>query len=531
MLGFVGELQPMEPRLLGRYAIYDKIASGGMATVHLGRMLGAVGFARTVAIKRLHPQYAEDPEFVSMFLDEARLVARISHPNVVPTLDVVNTDGELIIVMEYIRGESLARLIRAAAQRDSVIPAPMAATLLVGVLHGLHAAHEAKSERGEPLGIVHRDVSPHNILIGIDGVPRVLDFGVAKAMGRVQTTREGQLKGKLAYMAPEQIAGVTTRATDIYAASIVLWESLTGRRLFAGDNEGQVFDRVLKGSTVPPSAYVPDLPRGLDEVTLRGLSVDPAGRYATARDMARALEDAVTLVSPSKIGEWVEAAARQTLDHRNERIAAIESSTWTQVPASLARVRTETRIATHAAPDSEWEEAISIASEDFTQLSSGSVSGAARALAAKRRRPIASSVLGGVAVGAVVVGLLRFLAPAGPGALATSPPRSATSPNPGSPSAGAPPPIAAPPAAASATAPSEAPPQPLASPTPSAASQPPASASSPSPSTPAQRPVTVSATPVSRPTPQRSAAPADENCSPPFFFDAKGVRVFKKECL
>src|SRR5580658_5515960 len=167
MLGFVGELQPMEPRLLGRYAIYDKIASGGMATVHLGRMLGAVGFARTVAIKRLHPQYAEDPEFVSMFLDEARLVARISHPNVVPTLDVVNTDGELIIVMEYIRGESLARLIRAAAQRDSVIPAPMAATLLVGVLHGLHAAHEAKSERGEPLGIVHRDVSPHNILIGI----------------------------------------------------------------------------------------------------------------------------------------------------------------------------------------------------------------------------------------------------------------------------------------------------------------------------------------------------------------------------
>jgi serine/threonine-protein kinase len=205
--------------MLGRYAIYEKIASGGMATVHVGRQLGHVGFARTVAIKRMHPQYAGDPEFVSMFVDEARLAARIHHPNVVPTLDVVAMDGELFLVMELIQGESLSRLIRTASSRNEHIPPAMVATMLVGVLQGLHAAHEAKSDQGEPLGIVHRDVSPHNIIVGTDGIARVLDFGVAKATGRIQTTRDGQLKGKLAYMAPEQIHGEVTRSTDVYAAA------------------------------------------------------------------------------------------------------------------------------------------------------------------------------------------------------------------------------------------------------------------------------------------------------------------------
>src|SRR5262245_49268372 len=163
-----------------------------MATVHLGRLLGPVGFSRTVAIKRLHAQFSQDPEFVSMFLDEARLAARIRHPNVVPTLDVVATGGELFLVMDYVAGESIAKLLRAVATKKEMVPIRVIAATMAGALHGLHAAHEAKDERGEPLGIVHRDVSPQNILLGADGVPRVLDFGVAKAIGRVQTTQEGQ---------------------------------------------------------------------------------------------------------------------------------------------------------------------------------------------------------------------------------------------------------------------------------------------------------------------------------------------------
>jgi len=311
--------------MLGRYALYEKIASGGMASVHIGRLLGPVGFARTVAIKRMHTQFAEDPEFVSMFLDEARLAARIRHANVVPTLDVVTIEGELFLVMEYVQGESLARLNRITAARAERIPPNMTATLMVGVLHGLHAAHEAKNDRGEPLGIVHRDVTPQNVLVGTDGVARVLDFGVAKAVGRLQTTREGQLKGKLAYMAPEQLRGTASRATDVYAAAVVLWETLTGKRLFAGENEADLFGRVLAGATVPPSHHVPGLPPALDEVTMRGLRMDPAERFATAREMARALENAAPLVATSVIGEWVEMIAKETLEERSTRIAAIET--------------------------------------------------------------------------------------------------------------------------------------------------------------------------------------------------------------
>src|ERR1700722_19538002 len=225
-----------------------------MATVHLGRLLGHVGFARTVAIKRLHPKFAQDPDFVSMFLDEARLAARIRHPNVVPTIDVVATSGELFLVMEYVQGESLARLVRISRDKDTLISPNVVTTIMAAVLQGLHAAHEARDERGDPLGIVHRDVSPQNILVGTDGMARVLDFGVAKAAGRIQTTRDGQLKGKLGYMAPEQIQGrEVDRRTDVYAAGVVLWEVLTRQRLFFADNEAMVMRAVLERVVERPS--------------------------------------------------------------------------------------------------------------------------------------------------------------------------------------------------------------------------------------------------------------------------------------
>jgi eukaryotic-like serine/threonine-protein kinase len=322
------------PRVLGRYALFEAIAAGGMATVHFGRLLGPVGFARTVAIKRLHPHYAADPQILATLLDEARLVARIRHPNVVPTLDVVAEQGELLLVMDYVQGESLSALIRQCLGRGTLVPPDMAATMLAGVLHGLHAAHEALDEHGQSLGIVHRDVSPQNVLVGVDGVARVVDFGVAKAAVRVgESTNDGHLKGKLGYMAPEQTTGEVGRRTDIYSASVVLWETLTGRRLFTGDNNMEVFAKVMAGCQEPPSRYALGVPKALDVVTMRGLSLDPQARFETAREMARALEDAMPMVTASKIGEWVETVASEVLDARAKRVAAVESSSPMIVPS------------------------------------------------------------------------------------------------------------------------------------------------------------------------------------------------------
>lgn len=315
------------PRTVGRYVLWGELASGGMATVHFGRLSGPVGFSRTVAIKRLHPQYAKDPEFVTMFLDEARLVGRIRHPNVVPTLDVVTLGGEIFIVMEYVPGEALSKLLKSAWRQGMRMPPRVAATIVSSVLHGLHAAHLTKDEHGRELGIVHRDVSPQNILVGADGGTRVLDFGVAKAAGRLQTTRDGQVKGKIAYMPPEQLSGGTvSRQTDIYAAAVVLWECLASRRLFEGETEAMVLVQALEGRVEPPSRIAPNLAPEIDALVLRGLSREPAQRFATAREFALAIEQTIGLASPSEVGEWVERVAKDELDRRAAHIAEIEQA-------------------------------------------------------------------------------------------------------------------------------------------------------------------------------------------------------------
>src|SRR5581483_5010714 len=181
-----------------RYVLSAVIGRGGMARVHLGRLIGADGFSRVVAIKRLHPHLAEDKVFARAFIDEARLASRVRHPNVVQTLDVAREGDELLLVMEYVPGASLATLTRIAQERGEPIPPKIIAAILSGALIGLHAAHDAEDERGEPLHLVHRDVSPQNILVGADGITRVLDFGIAKAAGRLQTTMDGNIKGKIA---------------------------------------------------------------------------------------------------------------------------------------------------------------------------------------------------------------------------------------------------------------------------------------------------------------------------------------------
>ena len=314
-----------EPTRIGQYEVHEAIASGGMATVHFGRFAGPGGFARTVAVKRMHAHLCHDPEFVAMFVDEARLVARIRHPNVVATLDVLAAAGELLIVMEYVHGEPLARLAHLVLERKARFPPPIASAILCDVLAGLDAAHDATDERGEALGIVHRDVSPENILVGLDGSARVLDFGVAKAIGRLQVTREGQVKGKIAYMAPEQVrGGPLDRRTDVYAASVVLWELLTGRQLFGGMRDGERIERILFGAVDAPAAIDPHVPEGLNDVVLRGLARDPTGRFPTARDMARALREVVRPASTSEVTDWVEATAGGTLAERAATLAAID---------------------------------------------------------------------------------------------------------------------------------------------------------------------------------------------------------------
>jgi eukaryotic-like serine/threonine-protein kinase len=317
--------------VIGRYALYEPIASGGMATVHIGRLIGPVGFSRTVAIKRLHPQFASDPDFVSMFVDEARVAARIRHPNVVPTLDVVSTEGELFLVMDFVQGESLYRILRAAKHAGQFVKPDLACSIMIGVLHGLHAAHEAKNEQGEPLGIVHRDVSPQNVLVGTDGVPRVLDFGIAQAVGRLQTTRAGQVKGKLAYLAPEQLAGKTDRRSDVYSAAVVLWETLTRQRLFKAENDGELLHAVLAKVVEPPSRLAKGISKALDDIVMRGLAREPADRYSTAKEFATALEKVTSLISASQIGEWVETTVGSELATRAKLLAEIESSTTSSV--------------------------------------------------------------------------------------------------------------------------------------------------------------------------------------------------------
>jgi serine/threonine-protein kinase len=343
-------------RVVGRYALYDEIASGGMAAVYIGRLLGPAGFSRTVAVKSLHAQFAKDPEFVAMFLDEARLAARIRHPNVVATLDVVAQSNELFLVMEYVEGESFSRLERATWAHHEQMPLPVVSAIVTDMLSGLHAAHEATDDHGEALHIVHRDVSPHNVMVGRDGISRVLDFGVAKAAARIQTTRDGQVKGKFAYMSPEQLTRKPVdRRTDVFAASVVLWEALAGERLFAADDPGAIVTRVLTEEIAPPSQKVPTVPAALDAIVMKGLSRDPEQRYATAEDMARAIESVVVPARPAEVKKWVTAVAGKALAERAAHIAEIESQSSrldgiSDVPPSSRREMTQATDLSHTAP-------------------------------------------------------------------------------------------------------------------------------------------------------------------------------------
>jgi serine/threonine-protein kinase len=312
--------------VVDRYELVAELSSGGMATVYLGRVRGAVGFSRTVAVKRLHPQFSRDPDFVAMFLDEARLASRIGHPNVVPTIDVASSEGELFLVMEYVHGEALSAILRAVRARHSPVPLAMAGAVASGMLLGLHAAHETTDEHGRPLDIVHRDVSPQNVLVGADGMIRLVDFGIAKAAGRLQSTTEGAVKGKAGYMAPEQLEGTVDRRCDLYATSVVLWEMLTGQRLFAGESQAQVLTKVLAGHIPSIRSLAPDVPEALEQVVLQGLERSPDRRFSTAREMERALRRVSPIATAFDVAEWLEGILGASLRDRATQLSRIEAS-------------------------------------------------------------------------------------------------------------------------------------------------------------------------------------------------------------
>jgi len=228
-------------------------------------------------------------------------------------------------VMDYIAGESLSHLARMAQSQGLHVPAGIAVRIMTDVLAGLHSAHELVSDRGLPLGVVHRDVSPQNLLVGADGLARLIDFGVAKAAGRIQTTRDGQLKGKFAYMAPEQIQrGKVDRRADIYAAGTVLWETLVGRRAFEGDEAQVIFD-VLARPVPPPSSVMPALPAALDAAIMKSLDKDPSNRFATAREMSDALAAAIRPATAREVEQWVHSIASASLRKKAQLVAEIES--------------------------------------------------------------------------------------------------------------------------------------------------------------------------------------------------------------
>jgi serine/threonine protein kinase len=293
--------------LAGRYEILKPIAAGGMATVYLGRALGMGGFERLVAIKLMHSHIVAEQEFVTMFLDEARLAARIRHPNVVPTLDVQESQDGLFLIMEYIEGASLHQILRAAGATPGAMPLGIVLRVMLDTLAGLHAAHELVDDEGNPLALVHRDVSPANVLLGTDGVARITDFGVARAEARLSSTRGGQLKGKLPYMPPEQLMNEGI-------AGAVMWEALIGRRLFQADSDGATLNMIMAGPSATPRQLDPSIPEVVDAACMRALAKSKEQRYATTADFSEALEQAahtagVPIASTRVVASFVEGSS------------------------------------------------------------------------------------------------------------------------------------------------------------------------------------------------------------------------------
>jgi serine/threonine-protein kinase len=307
-----------------RYELLLRLASGGMATVHVGRVRGPLGFSRLVAIKRAHPHLAEDAAFVRMLVDEAKLASRIHHPNVVAVLDI----EQIRLVMDYVEGAALSELGVLAAERDVALAPGIAVRMVLDACVGLQAAHDLTDEDGAHLGLVHRDISPHNLLVGVDGLTRVSDFGIAKPTTQPNaSTTTGSLKGKLAYMAPEYIeSGKLDVRSDVFAMGVVLWETLARAKLFRGDNDLETMMRVAKAEAPTLSSVAPWVGETFDELLKVALAKNPDERFSSARAFAAALESEAKaggmLATHAEVGAVVKELCKTMLDERRAKVKA-----------------------------------------------------------------------------------------------------------------------------------------------------------------------------------------------------------------
>ncbi len=304
------------------YELLLELGRGGMGRVYLARVSGLGGFQRLVALKTCHPHLADEQDFSRMFLQEARTAGQIGHPNVVSVIDVGQSGQELYLVMDYLEGIGLSNLLKQLKRQERLLPLEVALRIALDTLAGLHAAHELTNLEGVHQGLVHRDISPANILVGLDGCARVLDFGIAKVAASSQVTRQGHIKGKLGYLAPEQFSdGGIDRRTDLYAMGVTLWEMLAGDTLYANKTDKETISSILSGSRPELDEIRNDLPSGLMEVLDKSLEAEPDERFSSADEFAAALESlGVRAASAREVAEFVKPMCAAELEHRREQI-------------------------------------------------------------------------------------------------------------------------------------------------------------------------------------------------------------------
>jgi eukaryotic-like serine/threonine-protein kinase len=332
-------------QVLGRYELLLPIAKGGMASVWAARLRGTRGFQKMVAIKTMLPGLVDDLHFERMFLDEASLASQVRHPHVIEILDLGEVDRILYLVMEWVDGEPLNIIMKYAATRGGM-PLAIAVSITAQACRGLHAAHELRDENGTLVGLVHRDVSPQNVLLTYEGVVKVVDFGVAKATSRVShETEAGQLKGKIAYMSPEQLRGERIdRRTDVFAVGILLYMMTTGTHPFRGDDQSQTIRRISSDEPVTaPSTIVPGYPAGLEAVVMQALAKDASKRYPTANDMliglTRALPPSMRPSTDEEVAEFLRALLPDRLEKRKAAIkAALDAADRREAGKSAPRI-------------------------------------------------------------------------------------------------------------------------------------------------------------------------------------------------
>ena len=298
--------------IVGKYELVSPAGEGGMAVVWKALVRGAGSFQKAVAIKRIQAGKNADPSFIKMFEEEARVGSQLQHPNVVQIMDFGrDEEGGYYLVMEWVEGLDMFQWVRSYHRAMKVTPWPLVSAIGIEVLRGLSAAHERTTDTGEPAPIIHRDVSPSNILLGVNGTAKLTDFGLARAMDRASMTRPNVIKGKLAYCAPELITGAKANArTDIFGLGVVLWEALAQKRLFTGKNDLEVLLAVRKGTIPPLTAERDDIPAALDTVITQSLAQNPEERFQTAKEMARALASVLRTTAEHADAEPLGASVR-----------------------------------------------------------------------------------------------------------------------------------------------------------------------------------------------------------------------------